>query len=89
MDEKEDGVELMIALVSCDRSCRQAHEIKQIADEIDPPMGAGLEHFTHAAQHERHARGENDGDKNREIFKCGHRLAMLSRRESTLRLAFL
>ena len=29
LDEKEDGVELMIALVTCDRSSRQTDEIKR------------------------------------------------------------
>jgi hypothetical protein len=34
LEEKEDGVELMIALVACDRSSHQTHEIEQAAGEI-------------------------------------------------------
>jgi hypothetical protein len=37
LDEKEDSVELMIALVSCDRSRRQAGEIKQVTDDVLRP----------------------------------------------------
>ena len=37
LDEKEDGEDLMIALVSCDRSCRQAGEIKQVTDDVLRP----------------------------------------------------
>jgi hypothetical protein len=37
LNEKEDGVELMIALVSCDRSRRQASEIKQVTDDVLRP----------------------------------------------------
>jgi hypothetical protein len=34
LHEKEDGVELMIALVACDRSSDQTREIEQAAGEI-------------------------------------------------------
>ena len=34
LDEKEDRVELMISLVSCDSSRRQAGNIKKATDEI-------------------------------------------------------
>jgi hypothetical protein len=34
LDEKEDRVELMIALVTCDRSRHQAREINEVTDKI-------------------------------------------------------
>jgi hypothetical protein len=37
LDEKKDGVELMIALVSCDRSRRQAGKINQATNELLRP----------------------------------------------------
>src|SRR6266542_135273 len=37
LDEKKDGVELMIALVSCNRSRRQTDEIKQATNEVLRP----------------------------------------------------
>jgi hypothetical protein len=52
-------------------------------------MGAGLEHFAHAAQNASHAQGENDRDKDGQIFKCARQLEMLPRHESTLRVTFL
>ncbi len=37
LDEKEDGVALMIALVSCDRSRHQTGEIENTTDEVLRP----------------------------------------------------
>ena len=38
LGEKEDGVELMIALVARDRSRRQAREKKQVTDDVLRPQ---------------------------------------------------
>src|SRR6266436_579859 len=46
-------------------------------DNVDPvnaTMGACLQHLADAAQHSRHAQGENDGDEDGEILECIHRL---------------
>ena len=34
LDEKENGIELMVPLVSCDRSRHQAGEIKRVTDVV-------------------------------------------------------